>query len=106
MRDTQLFSINHLKKLCGQFGLAPSRKYGQNFLINDAPIAKMLEATEIKKSDTVIEIGPGFGGLTFALADRAAKVIAFEIEKKLCPYWDKEIERYGDKIDIKITKIG
>ncbi|MBI4427081.1 MAG: ribosomal RNA small subunit methyltransferase A [Candidatus Magasanikbacteria bacterium] len=94
-----------LQELCKQYRLTPSKGYGQNFLITDAPIKKMIEAAELKASDIVVEIGPGFGVLTFALAERVKKVIAFEIERKLAGYWsdleirgDREINR--DKIEI------
>ena len=80
---TSLYNINYLQHLCKKFGLIPSKKYGQNFLINEEPIAKMLEAAEITKDDVVVEVGPGFGVLTLALAEKAQKVLAFEIEKKL-----------------------
>ncbi len=50
----------------------------------------MLEAGEVGKSDAVVEVGPGFGVLTFALAEKAGKVVAFEIEKKIEEYWKLE----------------
>ncbi|MFH2018754.1 MAG: rRNA adenine dimethyltransferase family protein, partial [bacterium] len=84
----KLFNPDYLYHLCQKYKLSPSKKYGQNFLIDPEPIAKMIEAAEIKKKDTVVEIGPGFGVLTFALVEKAGKVVAFEIEKKLKPYWD------------------
>ncbi|MEK7131525.1 MAG: 16S rRNA (adenine(1518)-N(6)/adenine(1519)-N(6))-dimethyltransferase RsmA [Patescibacteria group bacterium] len=95
---TSLYNINYLQHLCKKFGLIPSKKYGQNFLINEEPIAKMLEAAEITKDDVVVEVGPGFGVLTLALAEKAQKVLAFEIEKKLEPYWNelKEIKKLGN----------
>lgn len=85
----QLFKPTHLQEICKQCDLTPSKKYGQNYLISDAPIKKMIEVADIKKTDTIIEIGPGFGVLTFALAEKAKRVIAFEIERKLQKYWDK-----------------
>lgn len=48
----------------------------------------MVEAAGIKPGDTVYEIGPGFGILTFELLKAGAHVRAFEIEQKLRPYWD------------------
>src|SRR3989338_7067920 len=94
-----------LKKLCEQYRLHPAKDYGQNFLITDAPIKKMLEAAELKASDIVVEIGPGFCILTFALAERVKKVIAFEIEKRLQPYWDDlEIRDRGDRGDMEINR--
>lgn len=79
-----------LKTLCQQYHLTPSKKYGQNYLISDAPIRKMIAAAGVNQDDTVIEIGPGFGILTFALAHAAKQVYAFEIEKKLEQYWEEK----------------
>jgi len=81
-----------LRSLCSKYDLTPSKKYGQNYLIQDWPVEKMIEAARINKNDTVIEVGPGFGVLTFALVERAGKVIAFEIERKLEEYWKEKIE--------------
>ncbi len=99
----KLFKVTYLKEICKQYGFSPSKKYGQNFLIQEWPIKKILEAAGVTKKDTVIEIGPGFGILTFALAERAGHVIAFEIEKKLESYWKEIINKEinGDKIEMK-----
>jgi len=78
-----------LKQLCTQHSLIPSKRYGQNFLINSKPIIKMVETAKLSKQDTVCEIGPGFGVLTFELIKQAKQVKAFEIEKKLQAYWQK-----------------
>lgn len=90
---TSLYNINYLQHLCQKYGLIPSKKYGQNFLINEEPIVAMLEAGEIKKDDVVVEVGPGFGVLTLALCEKAKKVMAFEIEKKLESYWGEQMEK-------------
>ena len=80
-------SPTELKKLCQKYGLTPSKKYGQNYLISDGPINKIISAGELTKDDTVIEVGPGFGILTLALSPLVKHVIAYEIERKLQPYW-------------------
>ncbi len=90
--NLKLFNEDYLKHLCKQYGLIPSKKYGQNFLINPEPIEAMIAAAEIKKDDTVVEVGPGFGVLTLALAEQAKKVLSFEIEKKLESYWQEQME--------------
>ena len=61
---SSLYNIDYLKHLCSKYGLIPSKKYGQNFVINEEPIEKMLEAAEIKPDGVVVEVGPGFGVLT------------------------------------------
>jgi 16S rRNA (adenine1518-N6/adenine1519-N6)-dimethyltransferase len=64
-------------------GITPSRLRGQNFLI-DASIADMLvDAAPLQQTDTVLEIGSGFGVITRRLRERVGKIIAVEADKKL-----------------------
>jgi 16S rRNA (adenine1518-N6/adenine1519-N6)-dimethyltransferase len=111
----KLYNPDYLYSLCKNYGLQPSKKYGQNYLVhpekickadilaaelngtNFSPIEKMIEAADIKKTDAVVEVGPGFGVLTFALAGKAKQVVAFEIEKKLMPYWQ---DRKPENVEI------
>lgn len=87
-----MLTPTQLKSLCIKYNLHPSKSFGQNYLISDAPITAMLDAGEVGNEDTIIEIGPGFGILTLALAAKAKKIISFEIEKKLAPYWEEKIQ--------------
>ncbi len=91
--NQKLFDHQYLKHLCQKYGLVPSKKYGQNFLINEEPVEKMLEAAEIKSDDVVVEVGPGFGVLTLALAEKAKKVVSYEIEKRVELYWQEQVSR-------------
>lgn len=88
--NQKLFNKDYLLHLCQKFGLKPSKQYGQNYLLDAEVVETMVMSAEVTKKDTVIEVGPGFGVLTFALADKAKKVVAFEIEKKLQNYWNEE----------------
>ena len=94
--NEKLFNSDYLLHLCQKYYLQPNKKYGQNFLIDPEPIGVMLVAGEVNRGDTVVEVGPGFGVLTFALAEAAEKVIGFEIEKKLQTYWNDEIKKMGN----------
>ena len=94
-----LYSPTYLKQLCEQYDLTPSKKYGQNYLISEKPITAMIEAGELSKQDTVIEIGPGFGVLTLAMAPLVKQVMAFEIEKKLEGYWEEKQQEY-DNVEV------
>ncbi|PJC53431.1 MAG: ribosomal RNA small subunit methyltransferase A, partial [Candidatus Magasanikbacteria bacterium CG_4_9_14_0_2_um_filter_41_10] len=87
-------SPSQLKSLCETYHLTPSKKYGQNYLISESPINKMIEAGELTPDDTIVEIGPGFGVLTLAMAPHVKKVVAFEIEKKLETYWEEKQRAY------------
>lgn len=89
-----LFNQDYLYHLASKHDLRPSKKYGQNYLIDEEVINKILEVASVSKKDTVVEVGPGFGVLTFPLAERAGKVVSFEIEKKLQPYWNEKLIQY------------
>lgn len=90
---SSLYNVNYLQHLCQKYDLIPSKKYGQNFLINEEVITKMIEAGDVQKDDLVVEVGPGFGVLTLALAEKVKKVITFEIEKRLENYWLEQTEK-------------
>jgi 16S rRNA (adenine1518-N6/adenine1519-N6)-dimethyltransferase len=64
-------------------GLRPRKKWGQNFLTDARILESIADAAELTSGDTVLEIGPGLGHLTRVLADRAARVVAVEIDKDL-----------------------
>ena len=59
------------------------KSLGQNFLINRGVLDKIINAAELDKNDTVIEIGPGTGVLTEKLAEKADKIIAIEKDRRL-----------------------
>src|SRR3989344_4168877 len=67
-----------LRGLLDQHRLRPFKGLGQNFLIDKAILAKIVEAADLKANDVVLEIGPGTGILTKELAQRVKKVIAVE----------------------------
>lgn len=73
------------------------KKYGQNFLINDAVLTKISESIRATEDDLIIEIGPGSGALTKKLKDKKANLICFEI--------DKDTKIYLDKLEDEKTKI-
>jgi len=74
--------ISDIKEL---FGFKLSKSLGQNFLTDKNVIDKIIDGAGICEEDLVIEIGPGIGVLTQAAAERAAKVIAVEIDSNLIP---------------------
>lgn len=70
-------------------GVTPSRKMGQNFLIDRAVLAGIVAAASVRSGETVIEVGPGLGILTAALAEAvgaSGHVIAVELDKRLAEY--------------------
>lgn len=72
------------------------KQFGQNFISDDHLLAKIVEAAEITPEDVVIEIGPGAATLTAALAEKAAQVIAIEIDKDLFPIIERRMAGYSN----------
>jgi len=64
-------------------GLRPQKKWGQHFLTDARILESIADAADVSPTDTILEIGPGLGHLTRALARRAGRVIAIEIDGKL-----------------------
>ena len=66
--------------LLAQFGLKARKGLGQHFLVEEDVLDSILSAAELSPQDVVIEVGPGLGMLTSKLAERAAKVVAVELD--------------------------
>ena len=82
-----------------KYGLSMKKSLGQNFLIEPSILTKMIEAGEIDKETSVIEIGPGIGALTERLARAAKKVVSFEVDQRLKPILKNELAAY-DNVEI------
>ncbi len=68
-----------------QHNLRAKKRLGQNFLLDKGILARLADAAELSRADTVLEIGPGSGNLTVELARRAGRVIAVEADRELEP---------------------
>ena len=67
------------------------KKYGQNFLIDLHVLDKIIRAADVQAEDVCVEIGPGIGSLTQALAEHAREVIAVEIDDRLIPILQESV---------------
>ena len=71
------------KFILKKYKISANKSLGQNFLINDSVVNKIVESAQINKEDLVIEIGPGLGNLTELLLQKAGKVIAIELDQRM-----------------------
>lgn len=69
-----------------ELGVRPSKALGQNFLHDPAIVRRIADAARLSSSDTVVEVGPGLGILTRELANRAGRIIAIELDRRLAAY--------------------
>ena len=89
-------SLEETKFILNKYKITANKKLGQNFLIDDDVINKIIEASQISKDDLVIEIGPGLGTLTSKLLENAGKVIAVELDKKMITILEERFKLYNN----------
>ena len=87
------------KKIVEKYGFSFKKNFGQNFLVDEGVLGKIVSSAEISKDDVVIEVGPGIGTLTQALAKEAYKVVAVEIDTTLVPILGELLSDF-DNIEI------
>ena len=94
------------------FHLKADKNLGQNFLVEESVVNRIAKAAELTPEDTVLEIGPGIGTLTQALAMTGASVLSVELDKRLIPVLQETVGAYknvrivqGDILKVNIPEI-
>lgn len=80
MRQPELLTPSDVRRLLDAHGLAPRRADGQNFVVDPNTVRKIVRDADVGPKDVVLEVGPGLGSLTIALAAAARRVVAVEID--------------------------
>jgi len=80
-----------IRKELSDYGLTPRKRWGQHFLADRNILNKIIRTAEITNEDVVLEVGPGLGEMTLALARRAKRVIAVEIDPTLAEILEKKV---------------
>ena len=78
-------TLPDVPELLRRYGLRPDKSLGQNFLIDQAALQRVVDTAGIHPDDQVLEIGPGLGSLTVLLASQARRVVAVELDTNLIP---------------------
>lgn len=78
------------------YGLQPKKGLGQNFLVEDIYLQRIVEAAGVTSADEVLEIGAGLGSLTRYLADAAGQVCAVEIDSRFTPVLKKVLKEFNN----------
>lgn len=99
------------KYIMEKYNVIPNKNLGQNFLFDENTLNKIAE--DAGKDDTIIEIGPGLGTLTAILLEKTKKVIAIELDPKMCKILKERFIAYNnieiindDVLKININKIA
>ncbi len=79
-----------------KYGFNFQKKFGQNFLIDEHVLDKIINAAGIDSDDVILEIGPGIGTMTQYLAEHARAVVAVEIDRNLIPILEETLKPYDN----------
>ena len=80
---TNLLGASEVRELANKLDLKPTKKLGQNFVVDANTCRKIVKLAEVGNKDIALEIGPGLGSLTLALLESAKQVVAVEIDDRL-----------------------
>lgn len=79
-------TLTEVRQLLAELDIRPSKALGQNFLIDGNILRILIEHADLRRDESVLEIGPGLGVLTVELIARARQVVAIEKDRRLCRY--------------------
>ncbi len=79
-----------LQKTMQELGIEPKKSLGQNFLVSDNVIEKIIRAVKESKPQFILEIGPGLGALTFFLKDIPVEKSLIELDRVFAEHWRKQ----------------
>lgn len=88
--------MDNPKALLKKYALHTIKKFGQNFLIDNNIIIKIVKTSNCNNTDGILEIGPGLGHLTNELVKHAQKVVAIEIDKKLIQVLHSQLDNHNN----------
>lgn len=75
-----------IRNIVNDEGILPQSKFGQNFLCDETITKKIVDLCEINKEDNILEIGPGFGSITYPISELTDNLICIEIDRGLAEY--------------------
>lgn len=95
--EGQLLGAADIRRIAAEEGITPTKKFGQNFVIDPGTVRKIVAAAEVKPDDTVMEVGPGLGSLTLAILQTGAQLTAVEIDPPLARRLPHTVEEFMPK---------
>jgi len=102
---TELLGAREIRELAESLGIRPTKKLGQNFVIDPNTVQRIVRAADVVSTDHALEVGPGLGSLTLALLQEVASVIAIEIDPVLAEQLPRTIALHMPERTASLTLI-
>ncbi|HCJ49366.1 MAG TPA: 16S rRNA (adenine(1518)-N(6)/adenine(1519)-N(6))-dimethyltransferase RsmA, partial [Microbacterium sp.] len=90
-----LLGAAEIRALAAELDVTPTKKLGQNFVVDANTVRKIVTAARVTASDRVVEVGPGLGSLTLAILETGAPVTAVEIDHRLAGHLPTTAAAHG-----------
>ncbi len=89
-----LLGASDIRAIAAAAGISPTKKFGQNFVIDPGTVRKIVRTAGVSSDSTVVEVGPGLGSLTLGLLETGAQVTAIEIDTPVAERLPHTIAEY------------
>lgn len=96
-----VISAMSVKDTLAWLGIDPKKSLGQNFMVEPAALARLVDAANLDPEDAILEVGAGLGALTERLATRVRRLVAVEIDGRFIPYLE---QCFGDVPGVEIVQ--
>ena len=106
MSEPTLLGASEIRALAKSFNMTPTKKWGQNFVIDPNTVRRIVTQAHVGPKDVVVEIGPGLGSLTLALLPNVAHVVALEIDPVLAKALPDTISKHAPELLKNLTVIS
>lgn len=94
-----------IRELAERLGVRPTKKLGQNFVIDAGTVRRIVRVADLRPDDVVIEVGPGLGSLTLALLPEVRGVVAVEIDPVLATQLPLTVAKHAPELADRLTVV-
>lgn len=94
MSELVLLGAAQIRELAAQLDIKPTKKLGQNFVIDPNTVARIANEAKLNADDVVLEVGPGLGSLTLAMLPKVKKVLAVEVDSRLAQQLPLTVKKF------------
>ena len=105
MSNFSLLGPAEIRSLAASLNVSPTKKLGQNFVIDANTVRRIVRLAGVQSNDSVIEVGPGLGSLTLGLLESGARVLAVEIDGRLAEQLPATVTRFAPETVDQLTVI-
>ena len=98
----RLLGPAEIRELAERLDVSPTKKLGQNFVIDANTVRKIVKTAGVQSGETVVEVGPGLGSLTLGLLEVGASVVAVEIDARLAAALPSTIDAFSPGAELTV----